>query len=179
MTIQTASEALDILTPAQAEWMWVVIHTKPRCEKKVQALQAQRPADFFLPCIERVHNYGSRMRKYEIPMFTGYVFAKIRIEDKNWFRQNNNVANIIPVLDESKLLEPLRAVATALSTGTEMEVLPFLKPGQFVKITGGPMKGLEAEITEVKGKKLIVLKIEMIQQSVALEIEPAYVKAIT
>jgi transcription antitermination factor NusG len=171
--------SLDILTPATEGEQWVVLHSKPRCEKKVVALQALHPADMFLPCVKRAHNYGARVRTYEIPMFTGYVFAKLRDEDKSWYRQNHQVANLIEITDERKLLEPLRAIATALEAGAEMEVLPFLKPGQRIRVTGGSLKGLETEIIEIRGEKRIVIQVEMIQQSVALEMDPAYIKAIT
>lgn len=173
------SNPLDMLTPAGEGRQWVVLHTKPRCEKKVLVLRAQRPADMFLPCLERVHNYGARERRYEVPMFTGYVFAKIMREDQRWFRQNHNVANVIEVENEDRLLEPLRAIATALSAGTPMEVLPTLRPGQRIRVTGGSMKGLETDIVEINGENRIVIHVEMIQQSVALEIDPAYVKPLT
>lgn len=174
-----STDPLDILTPSGEDQQWVVLHTKPRCEKKVLVLRAQRPADMFLPCLERVHNYGARERRYEVPMFTGYVFAKIRQEDRSWFRRNHHVANLIEVAHEARLLDPLRAVARALGEGTPMEVLPALRPGQRIRVTGGSMKGLEAEIMEIKGRNRIVIHVEMIQQSVALEIDPAYVKTLT
>jgi len=156
----------------------VVLHSKPRCEKKIQLLNRQRPAHIFLPCVERVHNYGGRHRAYLIPMFTGYVFARIRREDKVWFRQNQNVANVIEVLNEDRFLSPLRAIAEALREGLDLEVLPALQPGSKVLVTGGPLKGLEAEIIELKGARRVVLHLELIQKSVAMEIDVSYLKAV-
>lgn len=171
-------DLLDLLQPSPGGWQWVVVHARPRCEKKVEALRRLKPARIFLPTLERVHNYGNRVRVNHIPMFPGYVFAMIQTVDKPWFRQNNQVANLLEVPDEAKFLRPLRAVAEAMRSGMELEVLPFVKPGQKVRITGGPMKGLEAEITEVRGKNKVVLRLELIQQSVALEIAVSYLKAV-
>jgi len=73
-------------------------------------------------------------------------------------------------------LAPLRVMAEALCQGLEMEVLPYLKPGKTVIIRSGPMKGLEAVIAEIKGKNKVILQLELIQQSVALEIDTSWIK---
>jgi transcription antitermination factor NusG len=126
-----------------------------------------------------MHNYGGRHREYDIPMFTGYVFGRIFKEDRPWYRQNPNVANIIEVIHEKTFLPPLRAIAEALRSGLDLEVYPDLKPGRKVLITGGPMKGVEAEVLELKGHNKVVLHLELIQQSVAMEIDLAYLKPLT
>lgn len=172
------SPDLSLLTPSQEGQLWTVIHCRPRCEKKVLGLQKLRPADMFLPFMERVHNYGGRIRKNRIPLFTGYVFAKLKREDVQWYQQNQYIARVMEVVDERKLLEPLQAVATALNEGKKLEVLPQLRPGQRVQITGGSMKGLEAEIGDIKGEQILMLQIEMIQQTVVLELDASFVKPI-
>lgn len=169
---------LDFLNPSPEGWQWVVFHSKPRCEKKVENLQRQKPARIFLPCIERVHNYGARKRVNQIPMFAGYVFGMIRQDDKRWFRQNANVANILEVVDEKQFLTPLRAVATALQEGFDLEVYPNFAPGRKVRITGGAMKGVEAEVTEIKGKSSVLIRLDLIQQTVAMEINMSYLQLI-
>lgn len=172
----TNENPLDFLTTAPETEQWVVFHSKPRCEKKIQLLQRQKPAHIFLPCLKRVHNYGGRHREYDIPMFTGYVFGRILREDKQWYRQNPNVANIIEVIHEKTFLPPLRAIAEALQGGLDLEVYPNLQPGRKVLIIGGPMKGVEAEVIELKGRNKVVIHLELIQQSVAMEIDLAYIK---
>lgn len=167
---------LDILTPAPEHWSWHVLHTKPRCEKKVLALSALKQAEFYLPSTQRAHEYGSRKRIYDVPLFTGYVFGRMPDEAISWYRGNQYVANIIPVVDEEKLLTPLRAIATALDSGLELDVLPDMIPGSRVKIIAGPLKGLETEIYELSGQNTVVIQLEMIQKSVAIEIELSHLK---
>lgn len=168
---------LAILTPAPDHWQWVVLHTRPRCEKKLLHHARQKPCRTYLPTTRRAHNYGKRVREYDVPLLNGYVFACIPAEERVWFRNNPYVANLLEVPDESKFLAPLRAMADALTQGLEVEIIPYLKPGKTVKIIGGPMKGLEAVIAEIKGKNKVILQLELIQQSVALEIDTAWIKA--
>lgn len=170
---------LDLLTPAPEGWEWKVIHTRPRCEKKVMSLPALKEAQLYLPCTMRAHTYGNRKeRRFEVPLFTGYVFGKMPREHVPWYRNNANVANLIPVIHEEKFLAPLRALATALDAGLELEVFPTLKPGTRVKITAGPLKGLETEIHELSGTNRVIIQLELIQKSVAVEVEVQYLKRI-
>ncbi|WFB36587.1 transcription termination/antitermination NusG family protein [Kiritimatiellota bacterium B12222] len=175
MTDQPLSP-LDFLHPAPEGWQWVVFHSKPRCEKKIASLQRLRPAKIFLPCLERIHNYDGRTRTNHIPMFTGYVFGMIQKQDRRWFQQNPNVANVIEVVHETSFLHPLRTIALAQQAGLALEVYPDFSPGRKVEIIGGPMKGLEAEVTEIKGKKTLWIRLDLIQQSVAMEIDISYLK---
>lgn len=174
----SSHSALELLQPAPEGWQWVVLHARPRCEKKIEGLARQREARFFLPCVDRVHNYGGRVRTNRVPMFPGYIFGLIRREDRLWFRQSQYVANLLEVLNENRLIEALRAVAVALEEEIPLDVLPFLQSGTRVCIIGGPMKGLEAVIAEVKGRHQVILQLDLIQQSVALEIDAAFLKAV-
>jgi transcription antitermination factor NusG len=168
---------LALLTPAPPDQRWVVLHTRPRCEKKLVHHARLRPCRTYLPTTRRAHNYGRRVREYDVPLINGYVFACVQNEDLTWFRNNPYVANLLEVPDEAQFLAPLRAMADALSRGLDMEVLPYLKPGKTIVIIGGPMKGLEAVIAEVKGKNKVILQLELIRQSVALEIDTAWIKS--
>jgi len=171
------SEIDTLLAPAGPDEQWVVLHTRPRCEKKLRDHARLKECRIYLPTIRRAHNYGNRVRENEVPFFNGYVFACIRKDEKSWFRYNPYVANVLEVMKEPPFLGALRAVATALAQGLELEVLPFLQPGNKVLIIGGPMKGLEAVIADVKGKNKVLLHLELIQQSVVMEIDSAYLKS--
>jgi transcription antitermination factor NusG len=172
------SHLTDLLTPAPEGWQWVVLHAKPRCEKKVVSLTAIKEAECYLPCTTRVHTYGKRERKHEVPLFPGYVFGRMPSEHIPWYRANENVANVIPVLDEKKLLAPLQSIAASLEAGLELEVTAPLGPGTRVKVTAGPLKGLETEVHSISGSNRVVLELEMIQKIVTVEIDAAYLKRI-
>lgn len=171
-----SDEADDLLIPSAEGEDWIVFHTKPRCEKKLEALCRSKGVPAFLPCITRKHQYGARERAYEVPMFSGYLFARVPLHQQQWFRQNHYVANMLPVTDEAGFLQVLRGIHRALGEGLDLEVLPFLKPGTPVVVTAGPMKGLEAEIAEVEGRNRVVLRLEMLQKTVLLPTEAEYLK---
>ncbi len=163
-----------LLDPAAPGESWCILHSKPRCEKKILGLQAQRSSRMYLPTLTKVHNYGKRERSYDHPLFPGYVFACLRQEDESWYRSQHPVANLIPVLQEDRLLGTLRALEEALKAELSMEVLPFLQEGQEVMISGGPLKGTQARIAKVDHKERVILHLDLIQQCVALEMDASY-----
>lgn len=161
----------DPLQPAPPDSAWVVIHSRPRCEKKVAEFCAQQRAACYLPLRRRVHRYGARVRTFLAPLFPGYVFCSVTRPQQTMLRQNRYVANFLPVVDPDQLLAQLRQIRTALAAGDNVEVLPYLEVGKRVRVTQGALKGLEGMITRVKGKTRIVLNVDMIRESVAVEVD--------
>lgn len=170
--------ASEVLVSAPEGQQWVVFHARPRCEKKIEALSRQRPARMYLPCVSRVHTYGGRIRTHQVPLFRGYVFGLIHREDRPWFRSNHYVANLLEVVDEGKLLDTLRAVDQALRAEMNVEVLPFLAVGRRVRVVGGPLKGLEAMIADIQGRSQVILALDLIQQTVSMAVDAAFLQPV-
>ena len=81
-------------TPAPDELRWFVCHTKPRCEKKLAALLVAEKIEHYLPTTESVKNYGPRTKRFTKPLFPGYVFAQIVLENKARIYQQDLLALI-------------------------------------------------------------------------------------
>jgi transcription antitermination factor NusG len=61
-----------------------------------------------------------------------------------------------------------------LTVGEVVEVMPYLDAGRRVKVTGGAMKGLEGIVSRLKGKTRVIINVDMIRQSVAVEVDGAW-----
>jgi transcription antitermination factor NusG len=163
----------DILKAPAANHFWVVLHTRPRCEKKVVEYCRRSGYPVYLPLRQKTHRYGARERAFLSPLFPGYAFCVLSAAERTSVRQSRHVANLLEVLDQARLLEQLRQVQQALSAGDVVSVLPYLEKGRAVRVTGGAMKGLEGIVLRVKGRTRVVLNVDMIRQSVAVEVDSA------
>lgn len=172
------TETEDLFRPDEPGCEWVVLHTRPRAEKKIIQLSGRQNARFYLPVQKREHRYGGRLRVFEKPLFTGYVFCKCAPRDFQWFRQNHQVARVIAVENQDKLCRQLAQLHQALTAGKVTEVLPYLEKGRQVHISYGPMKGLEGVVIRRKGEDRFVLQVEMIQQSILVEVDHSYLEPI-
>jgi transcriptional antiterminator RfaH len=163
----------DILQAPAPDRFWVVLHTRPRCEKKVVEYCRRSGFPVYLPLRKKVHRYGARERMFLSPLFPGYAFCILGVAERTAVRQNRHVANLLEVLDQGRLVEQLRQIEQALSAGDVVGVMPYLEKGKPVRVTGGAMKGLEGIVLRVKGRTRVVLNVDMIRQSVVVEVDSA------
>ena len=164
----------DVLYVHEGEHAWVVLHSRPRCEKKIADHCERNELPCYLPLRKKVHRYGSRERSFWSPLFPGYVFCVVTPAQKSEVRQNRYVANLLEVLDQEKLVEQLQQIHCALTVGEVVEVMPYLESGRRVKVTGGVMKGLEGIVSRIQGKTRVIISVDMIRQSVAIEVDGAW-----
>jgi len=161
----------DVLHPAEPGSAWVVVHTRPRCEKKIVSFCAEHGMASYLPLLRKVHRYGSREKVFSSPVFSGYVFCIVRNDRRAFLRQNRHVANVLLVSDQEKLVNQLRAIRTALESGRQVEVMPYLERGGRVRVTAGPLRGLEGRVLRMKGATRVIVNVDMIRQAVAVEVD--------
>ena len=165
------SDSPELPDPQPNQQEWVVIRTRPRCEKKVARFCEVKSTCVYLPLLSRTHQYGGRTRTFTSPLFSGYVFALLDLSDMGGVQQHQNVARLIRTLDQAGLVEQLRAVQKALHESELVEVLPYLATGRRVVVKSGPLKGSEGVIERRKGKTRVIINVEMIQHSVAIEVD--------
>jgi transcription antitermination factor NusG len=150
---------------------WWVIHTRPRCEKKAADHAVRQGASVLLPLQRRTHRYGARARVFESPLFPGYVFCCGPEALRSALQQSDYTANLLHVGDPAALVAQLTALRIALASGKAVEVMPYLQEGRRVKVVAGPLRGVEGLVLRVKNGTRIVLNLDLIRESVAVELE--------
>lgn len=167
------SVEVERLPDSDEQGRWVVAHVRPRCEKKLAEAALRQGSLVFLPLQRQTHRYGIRVRSFDKPLFPGYVFCRSDVAGIRWLRQNRHTANLLETADQQALVSQLRQIQVALSGGHLVEILPYLEAGNRVRVKAGPLKGLEGLIVRIKGQDRIVLNVDMIRESVAVEVDGA------
>jgi transcription antitermination factor NusG len=126
---------------------------------------------------------GGVRHRIAIPMFPGYLFLHHTM-DKISFIEVCKARGLVRILGErwdrlSIVPEPeIEAVKRVL--GAQLPVLPhpYLSEGQRVRITNGPLAGVEGILVQMMPTKgLLVLSIDLLQRSIAVEIDATMVGA--
>jgi transcription antitermination factor NusG len=143
---------------------WFVCHTKPRCEKKFAGLLAAERLPHYLPLVTSVRRYAQQTKKFTKPLFPGYVFVQLPPLRKARLYQQDLLARVIPVEDESRFLRQLDDVKAIVASGYELTVLPLLTRGRRVRVTGGPLHGLEGYIDDSSNSQGVILSVDVLQQ---------------
>ncbi len=154
---------------------WIVLHTRPRAEKKLERFFREQAFVSYLPCRKSIHMYGARRREFMNPLFPGYLFCLAPDDRLGFIKQNQYVANLLPVFNQAELICFMNQLRQALLVGEELDVLPFIQKGKRVRVVSGPYKGIESEVIELRGQSVVVLQIEILQKSVALPVDVACV----
>ena len=83
------------MSPAnEAEQRWFAAHTKPRCEKKLQAWCQQEGLDCRLPTYASVRQYRGKEVTFHKPLFPGYLFIWMPGKNRRDVLQSDYVANL-------------------------------------------------------------------------------------
>ncbi len=156
--------------PDFAEPRWFVCHTKPRCEKKFDDLVARESFAHYLPLIQSVRRYGTQKKVFTKPLFPGYVFVRIEPEKKTRIYQQDLLVRAMLVDNETVFLRQLEDVKTVCASGLEAMVHPLMRKGTLVKVTGGPLKGLEGYVDDPANPQGIVVSVDVLQQGLLVRL---------
>jgi transcriptional antiterminator NusG len=161
--------------PAEARWfaVWVRSHF----EQLVQDQLSARGFRIFLPTIKTWSRRGGKRHVISVPMFPGYLFVHHAM-DKHGYVRVLQARGVVRILGERwDRLVPVddAEIATVQQlVTTDVNVLPhpYLREGHRVRIVDGPLSGVEGVLLQMKpGKGLLVVSVELLQRSVAVEVD--------
>ncbi len=152
---------------------WLALTVVPQHEYVVRAALELKGLDPYLPTCMVVRRWSDRLKKLERPLFAGYVFCRWVNGNLTPVLRTPGVRSVVsfggepsPVPDAE--MERIRRI---LASGLTVEPWPFLQVGQQVRINSGPLAGLEGILVEARDKWRMVVSVEMLQRSVAVEID--------
>ena len=163
---------------------WFAAYTTPRHEKHVSELLADKQIETFLPLYQTARQWKkSRPVVLELPLFPTYVFVRT---DPHSRGPVLSTPGVLAIVGSSKEPWPLPDVEVdALRRGMQarkIEPHPYLKVGEKVRVKAGVMAGVQGILVRKKNEFRVVLSLDAIMQSVAVEVdaddlEPAAIPA--
>jgi transcription antitermination factor NusG len=152
---------------------WLALYTIPRHEKSVAGMLAQRQIEHFLPLYQTARQWKkSRPSLLELPLFPTYVFVRVAVHARSAVLGLPGVLSIVGSAREPWLLPDLEI--EALRSGLQLykaEPHPLLRVGEKIRIVRGVMKGLEGILLRMRHGTRVVLTLETIMRSVAIEVD--------
>lgn len=160
---------------------WFAVYTTPRHEKHVADMLAQRQLEAFLPLYRTTRQWKKSLPVVlELPLFPAYVFVRIAREARGAVLSTPGVLSIVgssrepwPLPDRE--IEALRSGLLA----RKIEPHPYLAVGQRVRIKAGVMAGIEGILVRKKNELRVILSLDLIMRSVAVEVDAGDVEPAT
>jgi transcription termination/antitermination protein NusG len=163
------------LPAAWAEQHWYAAYTCAQHEKRVAAELGMRDVEHFLPMYSSVRRWKDRRVTLDLPLFPGYVFVRLALRDRLRVLQIPSVVRIVGFNGQPTALPDteMEIMRSGLSHSLGAEPHPFLTVGRRARITGGPFAGLEGVLKRKKNTLRVVVTLEQIQRSVAVDVDIA------
>lgn len=152
--------------------MWFAVYVTSRHEKKVQVQLGLQEIETFLPLYKTIHLWKNRCRRVlELPLFPNYLFVHIAVNERVAVLRTPGVISLVcsghlPIPLPSAAVEAIRKALAV----REVEPHPYLVVGNRVRIVGGPLLGMEGVLVRKKNKLRVVLLLDEIRQSAAVEV---------
>src|ERR1039458_3689953 len=153
---------------------WFAVHTSPRHEKRVERHLSQRDVEHYLPLYRSLRKWRNGLKvTLDLPLFPGYIFVRIQRTDRVRVLKVPGVLAIVS--GAAGEMAPLpEGEVEALRSGLHLrqaEPHPLLTVGQRVRIRSGALAGMEGVVVRKKNSLRVVLTMDLIMQSVAVEVD--------
>lgn len=184
MNTQMATGAAN---PAIACWPdaqlahWYAISSTPRHEKRIHQYLSLRNLECFLPLYRSIHRWKNGCKRViELPLFPGYLFVKIGLREKVRVLEIPGVLSFVGTKAQPAPLSDFEI--ETLRSGLHLKKFaPYseLVVGEKVRIKAGPLAGLSGVLVRTTNSLRIVITLNMINQSVAVELDATDVEPLT
>jgi len=157
---------------------WIAVYTKSRHEKVVIQELENKNIEAYCPIFKERRQWSDRKRWVEFPLFRSYVFAKIELKNSLYILQAMGVHHIIKFQGNISIIpdEIIQNIKSIIDGCFTVEQVEYFVKGDEVIVVDGPLKGMEGIVVKIKNENKLVLKIEAIQQAIAVQIHPGYLK---
>jgi transcription elongation factor/antiterminator RfaH len=159
---------------------WYVLQCWVRKESMVATQLENQGFECFLPKYKSIREWSDRKKEVEQPLFPGYVFCRFEYSQRRPVVITPGVLQIVgcgrtPTPVEEREIE---AIQFAIASEVPSRPWPYLAVGERVRIHTGRLSGLEGILVNFKGNHRVVLSVSLLQRSVALEVDLAWIASL-
>jgi transcription termination/antitermination protein NusG len=151
---------------------WFAVYGKYRHEKNIALALNGKGYEAFLPTYVKAHGAS---KKVELPLFPGYIFCRL------------DTSNTLPVLSTPGVFSILgsgsgpapisevdiESIRLMIRSGLTPSPWPYVATGQALRLTSGPLRGVQGVVVDASNEKWLVVSVELLQRSVAVKVERA------
>jgi transcription antitermination factor NusG len=162
------------------ETPWYAIYTRHQHEKMVAEILTCKGFNTFLPLYTATHKWKDRSKTLSLPLFPCYVFLKGGIERRLQLVTTPGIFGLVSSGGQPAAIPDyeIEAIRRAVESGARVEAHPYLKCGNWVRVKCGPLAGIEGILVRKKNISRLVLNVEILGTSAAIEVAAFQVEAV-
>jgi len=180
--LQIPKTSLEVRTETGKDaYPWFALRVRSSYEKTVAALLNGKGYQWLLPLYKCRRRWSDRIKEVELPLFPGYLFCRFDMQKRLPILTTPGILLIVGIGKRPLPIDPteLAAIQTLVKSELPSQPWPFLQIGDRVGINYGALCGLEGILLDFKGHHRLVLSVTLLQRSVAVEIDGAWVRPLS
>lgn len=166
-----AFEHISVPSDAEQGWRWYVAKTQPRKEELAKQHLERQSFEAFLPFTpDKLRNRKYKAASTRQPLFPGYIFVRLNVGAQRW-RNVNSTLGVHYLVSFGPMPSPMpTGAAEALIERTDDQgFFSFesgLKPGDIVRVVGGPMNDFIGELQRLDGNGRSMVLLEFMNRKI-------------
>jgi transcription antitermination factor NusG len=172
------TEAQQFVEPGLLPWF--ALRIKSNFEKVSSQILEQKGYDAFLPTYRTRNRWSDRTKVIDRPLFPGYLFCRFDQNDRLPILVTPGIMGVVgvgktpmPVAEQE-----IEAIQAILRSGLPATPWPFVTVGQRLLIERGPLSGVEGILQEIKNSYRFIVSVNLLQRSVAAEVDASWVRPV-
>jgi len=172
--------AMPAAAAGHGEQRWFAAYTCANHEKRVVEHFEARAVEHFLPLYPSVRRWKDRRVQLELPLFPGYVFVRIAVGARLRVLEVPGVVRLVGFNGQPYPLSDgeIESLRKGIMNGSRIEPHPYLSVGSRVRIKSGPLAGVEGNLVRKKNTFRVVLSLDLIARSAAVEVDSADIERV-
>lgn len=159
---------------------WYALYTRHQHEKTVADILSKKGFEVFLPLYPTVHRWKDRNKHLSLPLYPSYVFLHGGLDRRLQIVSTPGVLSFVGTAGRAGVIPQteIDAVRRLVESSLRVEPHPFLKCGDWVRVKFGPLEGIEGVLVRKKNSCRLVLSVELLEKSVAVEVDVCMVELV-
>jgi transcription antitermination factor NusG len=160
------------LAPSSARWYALTV--RHQHEFRTERLLKSQGWETLVPVYKSNRQWSDRVKEIELPLFGSYVFCRFSLGDRIRIEDTPGVAQIVKFNGQAAEIDAaeIERIQAMLAAKVRLSPWPYLKAGDRVRVERGPLRGLEGTLLRDGDAARLVVSVEMLQRSIAAEVDP-------
>ena len=157
---------------------WYAVSVKHQHEQAVQSALVFKGFEALAPTYRARKFWSDRVKELDLPLFAGYVLCRFPFPERAKIIDTPGVGRVVEFGGKAAEISSAEIAAIQAVMASKLPVRPWprLQPGDRVCVQRGPLRGVEGvllrERSGANGSLHLVIGVEMLQRSMAVELEP-------
>jgi transcriptional antiterminator NusG len=164
----------------QEKRCWYAVYTVVRHEKAADSALKQKQIETFLPLREITSQWKDRKKRVLLPLFPGYLFVNTTLDYKLNILNTPGIVRILGISGTPAPIpeDQIDSIRKLLESKVPFDPHPYLKEGEMVIVTHGPLQGIVGRILERRGLNKLILSVDLIKRAISVEVDIGMVEPI-